>query len=112
VPIDIPRIGRIARSAREGMDLSQSELAKKIGFSKQAVNALENDQCLPKYEMFYKLVRALNISADLFIYSDRAQNTPEQEQFIHEMLTCSEHERNVLRSLLRARRHDVTERQD
>jgi transcriptional regulator with XRE-family HTH domain len=109
---DIPKIGNIVRNAREGMGLSQSELAKKIEFSKQAVNAVENNQWFPKYEMIYRLVHALNISADLFFFSDRTEHTLELEQFMSEMLTCNEHERNVLRSLLRARRHDVSEKQD
>jgi len=42
--------------------------------------------------------------------------TPEQDQFIRELLTCSEWEQKVvlttLRSLLRALRHDEPEKQD
>jgi putative transcriptional regulator len=108
---DIPQIGGIVRSARESMGLSQSELAKKTGVSKQTVHAVESNQWRPKYEMFYRLVHVLNVSADLFIYSDRAETTPEQEQFIQEMLSCSEHERRVILSLLRTRRHDEPERE-
>jgi len=58
----------------------------------------------------------LDISADLIVYPDCATYTVEQEQFIRELLACSEREQKTaittVRSLLRALRQDEPEKQD
>jgi transcriptional regulator with XRE-family HTH domain len=108
---DIPQIGDIVRRAREAIGLSQADLARNILVSKQTANALEKDRWLPKFERFYRLVHALNVSADLFIYPDRVPYTPERADFHREMLTCNEYERESLLTYLRVLRHDVSEKQ-
>jgi len=110
------QVGDIMRSARESRSLSQAALAEKSAISKQTVVKVENNQRYPSYEVFCRLVHALDISADLIIYPDRAIYTVEQEQIIRELLACGEREQKIaittLRSLLRALRQDEPEKQD
>jgi len=109
-------IGDIVRSAREAKCLSQTALAKEIAVSKQTVIAVEKNQRNPTYEVFCRLIHALDISADLIISPDRATYTVEQEQLFRELLACGEREQKIaiatLRSLLRALRQDEPEKQD
>lgn len=116
MPISISPVGDIVRSAREAKSLSQSALAKKIAVSKQTVIAVEKNQRNPTYEVFCRLVHALDISADLIVYPDRVPYTLEQEQFIRELLACGEREQRIaiatLQTLLRALRQDEPEKQD
>lgn len=65
--IGIMPMGDIVRSAREARCLSQTALAKKIAVSKQTVIAVEKNQRNPTYEVFCRLVHALDISADLIV---------------------------------------------
>jgi putative transcriptional regulator len=111
MPAENPQIGGIVRSARKGIGLSQYDLSEKSGVSKNTINAVENNKRAPSLMVFIRLVRALGVSADLFVHPDRVSYTPEQEQFVGEMLTCNERERKDLRYLLRALRHDVSEKQ-
>jgi len=110
------QVGDILRSAREARSLSQAALAKKSAVSKQTVLAVENNQRNPSYEVFCRLVHALDISADLIVYPDRAAYTVEQEQFIRELLACGEREQRIaittIRSFLQALRQDEPEKQD
>lgn len=114
--ISMTQMGDIMRSAREAKGLSQAALAEKIDVSTRTIIAVENNQKNPTYEVFYRLVHALDISADLIFYPDRMTYTVEQNQFIRELLTCNESELKVaiptLRSLLQALRQDEPEKQD
>ncbi len=112
---DIPQIGGIVRSAREAMGLTQSELARRISASKHTVLMVENNQRYPSFEVFYRLVHALDISADLIVYPRQAACTLEQEQIIRELLGSDDHTQEIafklLHCLLRALRQDVPEKQ-
>lgn len=102
------QMGTIVRNARETKDLSQAALAKMIGVSTRTIIAVEKNQRYPSFEVFYRLVHALDISADLIIYPDRVPSTVEQEQVIRELLSCGDREQKIaidtLRTLLRALR--------
>jgi transcriptional regulator with XRE-family HTH domain len=108
---EMPQIGGIVRSAREAMELTQSELAKKIAVSKQTIIAVENNQRYPSFEVFYRLVHALDISADLIVFPHRMTYTLEQEQFIRELFSRDERDQRIFHYLLRALRQDVPEKQ-
>jgi transcriptional regulator with XRE-family HTH domain len=115
MPADKSQIGGIVRSAREAMGLTQEDLAKKCSVSKHTVLAVENNQRKPSFDVFCRLVHALDISADLIVYPHRTVYTLEQEQFIRELLACTEKEQRIafalIQCLLRALRHDVSEKQ-
>lgn len=108
-------IGDIVRSAREAKCLSQSALAEMIGVSKQTIIHVEKNRRKPTYDVFCRLVHALDVSADLFVRSGSPTLTVEQDQFIQELLGCTKHEQEVVfatfRSFIRALRHDEPEKQ-
>lgn len=114
--IAITQVGSIMRNAREAECLSQEALAKKSAVSKRTIAAVETNQRSPSYEVLFRLVHALDISADLIFHPDRTPFTPEQDQCIRELLACGERERKIaiatLRTLLRAMRQDEPEKQD
>jgi len=110
------RMGNILRSAREAKELTQASLAENIDVSIRTIIAIEKDQRNPTYDVLYRLVHALDISADLIFYPDHSPFTTEQDQFIRELLACDEKEQRIavstLRSLIRALRQDEPEKQD
>ena len=57
------------RDRRKEKGVSQEELAKKCGVSRQTVNAIENNKYDPTLELAFKLALALDTTVDhLFIY--------------------------------------------
>jgi transcriptional regulator with XRE-family HTH domain len=114
--MDVTPMGDIVRSARKAKGLSQSALAEAIDVSHRTIIAVENNQRYPTYEVFHRLVHALDISADSIVFPDHDPFTAERNQFVRELLACGEREQRIaiemLRSLLRALRHDDPEKQD
>lgn len=107
---DMISIGSILRAARDSKEMTQAALAEATGVDPRTVMDIENDKRFPTYEVFYKIIRILNISADQIFWPDRAKATPEQEQLINEFLECSEWEQAIImktmRMLMRALREE------
>lgn len=58
----------IIRKRRKEIGLSQEELAKKCGVSRQTVNAIENNKYDPTLMLAFNLAKELNTTVDkLFI---------------------------------------------
>ena len=114
--IDITSIGPIMRNARKAKRLSQAALAEHIGVSTRTIIAVENNQRYPTFEVFCRLVHALDISADLIVCPNRVPYTVEQEILVQELIECNDRERTIaiemLRCLIRTLRHDGPEEQD
>ena len=54
----------IIREKRKGRGLSQEELAKKCGVSRQTVNAIENDKYDPTLALAFSLAKELRTTVD------------------------------------------------
>lgn len=110
------QIGDIMRSAREAKGITQAALAERVSVSVRTIVAIEKNKRNPTYEVLYRLVHTLDISADLIFFPDRAPLTTEHDQFVREYLACDEKEKRIakatLQSLLRELRHDKPEKQD
>lgn len=52
------------RALRKMMNMSQEELAKRVGVTKQSVCNWENDNIQPSVEMLEKLASVLSVSTD------------------------------------------------
>ena len=57
------------REIRKGLGISQEELAKKCGVSRQTVNAIENNKYDPTLSLAFLLAMELQIRVDeLFVF--------------------------------------------
>lgn len=67
------------RKLRKEFNISQVELASKLGVTKQCVSNWENDNILPSIEMLIKLAKYFNVSTDylLGINSEKNLNVSE-----------------------------------
>lgn len=54
----------VIRNMRKEMGLSQDELAKKCGVSRQTVNAIENNKYDPTLMLAFSLAKELNTTVD------------------------------------------------
>lgn len=59
------------REMRKQLKLSQDELAKRCGVSRQTVNAIENDKYDPTLHLAFKLASTLQVTVnELFTFED------------------------------------------
>lgn len=59
------------RELREAHDMSQEELAGKLGVSRQTVNAIENDKYDPMLPLAFRIARVFGISVEDIFQADR-----------------------------------------
>jgi len=56
---------------RAMQDLTQEDLAEKVGVSRQTINAIEKRKYNPSLELAFKLARLFDVKIeDIFIYED------------------------------------------
>lgn len=58
------------KKLRCAMNMSQVELASKLGVSKQCVSNWENDNVLPSIEMLVKIAKFFHVSTDFLLDLD------------------------------------------
>lgn len=59
--------GRLLKSHRDGEELSQVEMAKKLGLSKQSLNDLENGRKIPSIRRAVQIAKKIGLLEDLII---------------------------------------------
>ena len=62
-------IGKRIKEARNALNMTQEELAKKLGVTKGAIANYENETSHPKEPIMYKLFEALNVDAN-YLFQD------------------------------------------
>lgn len=58
------------RALRQARNMSQVDLAKRLGVTKQSVSNWENDNIQPSIEMLVKLARTFSVSTDYLLGLD------------------------------------------
>ncbi len=70
-------IGERIKQKRKELNLTQEELAEKIGVSYQAVSKWENDASMPDTSLFPKLASVLNTNLD-YLFMGKEEETKEK----------------------------------
>lgn len=59
------------RQRRKELGLSQEELARKCGVSRQTVNAIENNKYDPTLALAFRLAQELELTVDTLFHPDK-----------------------------------------
>ena len=90
------QFGIVLRDARMKKRLTQAELAEELDISLSYLKDLERFRNNPSYEVFEKVIRYFNLSADVVIYPNRNKND-DTYQKIEQLLTqCSKAQLEVI----------------
>jgi transcriptional regulator with XRE-family HTH domain len=92
-------LGAIIKHSRKAHDLTQEQLAERVGIGSRHLMAIENEGKAPSFEVLFKLIRILKISPDVIFYPD---GKPEDSQFdyLARMLAqCSERDVQIITAL-------------
>lgn len=98
---NITLLGQVLRDARKAKGITQAALAEKSNVALRTIAAVEKGKRYPKLEIFYKIIRALDISADQIFWPEKMIYTGEQVQVIREFLECSEWEQDIIVKTMR-----------
>lgn len=97
--IDLTRLGHALRSAREERGLTQEALADAADVSKKYISNIERGKCNPSYDVLYRLVSALHISADILFEDLENASSAEEEKLLTTYRRCPLSDRLLLQSM-------------
>ena len=72
------KIGKLIASTRKSINLTQVELATKLGVSDKSVSKWENGKCLPDVSLYKDLCNILGITLNEFFAGERIK----EEEYI------------------------------
>src|SRR5574344_466093 len=75
------KIGKFIAKCRKEKNMTQSELAEKLGVTDTSVGNWENARCMPDLSLFKPLCDELNISINDFISGEKINKADYQEKF-------------------------------
>lgn len=96
---DLTRLGQILRSAREERGLTQDALADAADMSKKYISNIERGKCNPSYDVLYRLISALHISADLLFEDLENASSADEEKMLTYYRRCPLKDRPLLQSM-------------
>lgn len=93
--------GHILKEIRMKKGYTREQLAERAGISTRYLSAIENEQREPSYDVLYRLIHSLGISADTIFYPDSTGvDNSEAEQVKRLYMECSKRDRLIVRAIL------------
>lgn len=90
------QFGIILKNERKARNLSQAELAEILDISLPYLKDLERFRNNPSYEMFERIIRYFNLSADAVIYPERNLSDSTYQQLERLLNRCNEKQLRVV----------------
>ncbi|SCH33597.1 HTH-type transcriptional regulator immR [uncultured Ruminococcus sp.] len=98
---EISNLGHILKQARQKMGYTREQLSERVGISLRYLTAIENEQKRPSYDVLYRLLHNLGLSADSIFYPEKESDT-EEKQLLRLLQQCSERDRKIVKSVIDA----------
>jgi len=102
VPNDFDKLGNILKTARKRNSLTREQFAEKINITPRYLMSIENENKKPSYDVLFRLIRELGISADTIFYPEIDNNNSEQESLIRLISLCDKYELDVVTATVEA----------
>lgn len=96
--LDFSYMRPILKQARLTANMTQEELAERIGRTARYIMAIENEERGVSLDTLIKLIRTLNISADTIAYPERNITDSEDDQLIRLIQRLNSRDKNIIRA--------------
>lgn len=91
-----PKLGELMKKTRIERRLTQEEAAELIGCHTQYYKNLENGKGMPSIPMYCRIMRALHISSDEYVYPNQNRDNPIYKSLLNLLSQCDEYMLSVL----------------
>lgn len=95
-------LGIVIKSARQKSDMTMETLAAKVDISERYLYRIENEGKKPSFDVLYKLIRELSMSADSIFYPEKPSKESEIEDFIRMLYNCDERSMKIVTATAKA----------
>lgn len=101
-PNKLDRLGYVLKSARKDKGLTREQLAETINISPRYLMSIENENKKPSYDVLFRLIRELSISADKIFYPDNPHVDNKIDQLIRLLYQCDDRELKIATATIKA----------
>lgn len=98
-------LGSILKAAREKAGITIEALAEKARITERYLYRIENEGKKPSFDVLYKLIRELSISADSIFYPEKPSKDSEIENLLRMLSACDERSLEVVKATVKALIH-------
>ena len=95
-------LGSILKAAREKAGITIEALAEGAGITERYLYQIENEGKKPSFDVLYKLIRELSISADSIFYPEKPSKDSEIENLLRMLSACDERSLEVVKATVKA----------
>ena len=95
-------LGSILKAAREKAGITIEALAEGAGITERYLYRIENEGKKPSFDVLYKLIRELSISADSIFYPEKPSKDSEVENPLRMLSACDERSLEVVKATVKA----------
>lgn len=95
-------LGEILKAARQRVDITMEALAEKAGITERYLYRIENEGKKPSYDVLYKLIRELSMSADSIFYPEKPSKDSEAEDLVRMLYSCDERSMKIIKATVKA----------
>lgn len=99
--MDTVKISKLIAKCRKEKNLTQRELAEKVGVSDKSVSKWENGKCLPDVSLYMELCEILGITINEFFLGEKIQDNDFKERADQNLLKALENSNFTLEEKIR-----------
>ena len=101
-PNNFDMLGSILKAARKTRGLTREQLAEIINITPCYLMSIENENKKPSFDVLFRLVRELGISADTIFYPENQRADTEVEQLVRLLYLCDDRELKIATATIKA----------
>lgn len=98
---DFDRLGDILKAARKTKGLTREQLSEMIHITPRYLMSIENENKKPSYDVLFRLVRELGISADTIFYPENKYTNTKVEQLTRLLYLCDERDLKIATAMVK-----------
>lgn len=100
--LNLGYMGTLLKAARLDVKLTQDEAAERIGITTRYLMAIENEGKCPALEVWFRLIRALHISADDIVYPESTAEKEQDEQLLYMIRSLNSRDKKIAQTAILA----------
>lgn len=100
--IDFAYMGPMLKTARTKANLTQDELAERLGVTPRYIMAIENEGKCPSLDVCFRMIRVLHISADTIVYPESKKSKVKDEQLTLMVQMLNSRDKQIITTTVQA----------
>jgi len=100
--INFAYMGPMIKAARTEANLTQDDLAERLGVTTRYIMAIENEGKCPALDVWFRLIRTLHTSADAIVYPEDEVSKSEDEQLILMIRMLNSRDKEIMKTTVQA----------